>query len=546
MSRIHPHPHRPRIHRRKHSFFYYSLPYVVLGAIVVLVILSLKLLGFETKKDFFSFNHPSGVLTLNLGQAEILLWGNKDWKSVPRGMKIFKGDSVRTGGSSRLDLGFFDEKISAHLGDKTILNVADLTQEAESKILDLNLTQGQAWIDLPKDIAEVAITATAKNAEIYSVAGSFAIELNEDDLILRVLSGSAQLKIFDNTEEKKLLSKVSAGVGQKIVLNDNNFYAIKNNQTVELLTAIDDEFKNTDWYNYNIQKTKVINKDDFDKLKIAEENNENVNTSTGKLVIPAEKSAEEIVRDDSVNVASFTTTIDSPVVIYPAVKNIEVSDSNIWIKGTVAKGTAKIIVNDYNLQKFKSGDRTWMYRAAEQIGNLKPGVNEYKIIAVDINGKESKPTIITINYNKKVVEPSEIKQIQPVVNSTDSASSGSASTTKVEEEIKTVKEDIAEKTPAVITTKLFSAPAILSPNDGLETDETRVIISGTVAPGTAKVIVNDYALSQFKLGDTTWRYIADESFSNFVIGKNGYRISAISEDGQKSEEVIITITRKEK
>lgn len=55
-------------------------------------------------------------------------------------------------------------------------------------------------------------------------------------------------------------------------------------------------------------------------------------------------------------------------------------------------------------------------------------------------------------------------------------------------------------------------------------------LKGTVTKGAQKVIINDYTLSQFKEGDTSWTYRAKKEWGNLAEGENTYEIKAVFSD----------------
>ncbi|MDD5769875.1 MAG: hypothetical protein PHE25_02815 [Candidatus Gracilibacteria bacterium] len=83
------------------------------------------------------------------------------------------------------------------------------------------------------------------------------------------------------------------------------------------------------------------------------------------------------------------------------------SEDVIRIEGTVPAGTvAKIIINDFELQKFPKFGSYWSYFANSGFGNLKPGVNIYKIQYFGADGKIIYENNFTIIKEEKVIETS--------------------------------------------------------------------------------------------------------------------------------------------
>jgi len=68
------------------------------------------------------------------------------------------------------------------------------------------------------------------------------------------------------------------------------------------------------------------------------------------------------------------------------------------IEGTTPAETAKVLVNDYPLGKYKAGETKWSYIAAVSLGNLKAGENRFTVKAVDEDDKELGSKTFTITY----------------------------------------------------------------------------------------------------------------------------------------------------
>ena len=68
------------------------------------------------------------------------------------------------------------------------------------------------------------------------------------------------------------------------------------------------------------------------------------------------------------------------------------------IEGTTPADTAKLLVNDYPLSKYKAGETKWSYIAAVSLGNLKKGDNNFVVKAVDADDKELGLKTFTITY----------------------------------------------------------------------------------------------------------------------------------------------------
>ena len=96
--------------------------------------------------------------------------------------------------------------------------------------------------------------------------------------------------------------------------------------------------------------------------------------------------------------------------------------------------------------------------------------------------------------------------------------------------------------------KAPNAPTIESPaKDGqtFRTPKEDVILRGTVSAHTAGVLVNDYRLQLFSLGDSSWQYLASTKLGNFKAGENLFTVVAIGPSGLRSTPVTITLMQGE-
>ena len=105
--------------------------------------------------------------------------------------------------------------------------------------------------------------------------------------------------------------------------------------------------------------------------------------------------------------------------------------------------------------------------------------------------------------------------------------------------------------PTSTTSTQLSAPVITQPNPSvMSTDQNKVAISGTVGPGTAKVVVHEtvggttdqYTLSRFKTGATSFSYNVSEALGNYKAGLNDYSFYALDASGNQSDSADVQIT----
>ena len=121
------------------------------------------------------------------------------------------------------------------------------------------------------------------------------------------------------------------------------------------------------------------------KETLAITNAQPVTTKEGSPIANATK-------DETSKKAEEPTYITSP----NGGKDWKTTGDKVTITGTTPSKTKSIIVNDYELTKFIPSDKSWSYVASFEFKNLKKGINEFKVYAVDFSEKKNLIGSITI------------------------------------------------------------------------------------------------------------------------------------------------------
>ncbi len=108
----------------------------------------------------------------------------------------------------------------------------------------------------------------------------------------------------------------------------------------------------------------------------------------------------------------------------------------------------------------------------------------------------------------------------------------------IAETIRTVKRNRKPPEPPTI-----SIPA--ADGEIYRTSRSELEISGEAPEGAIGIIINDYRLQLFSPGNTTWSYLANVKFNNYVFGKNVFEVVAINRGGYRSEAAKLTIILEE-
>jgi hypothetical protein len=271
------------------------------------------------------------------------------------------------------------------------------------------------------------------------------------------------------------------------------------------------------------------------------------NTADGKWSMEAvklSKEGENEIKIEAEDMAGNRFELESRVVIYdksppeaPAITEplgegefISINTIEQEILGTVSKDTQAVIVNDYRLAKYVPGSGEFTYFAKVDYGNLQAGENEFKVIAEDKAGNQSEPTIIILMLSEEDYEAAMAEAGKETTDPSDDAAVTGNKSSGEEESLPPASSAGGVK--------------ILEPNGGesFMTKETEFEIVGQVPMETAKVSVNDYFLSLYEPGNTTFNYRAYKSIGNLEIGaKNVYVAKAFDEAGVMLGQASITI-----
>ncbi|MEK7086024.1 MAG: hypothetical protein AAB953_03355, partial [Patescibacteria group bacterium] len=213
--------------------------------------------------------------------------------------------------------------------------------------------------------------------------------------------------------------------GQQIDFTDEVLKRYWAYQSPTVLTATSDDFKQTDWYLWNIKEDSEPTQ--FEKTIGAG------GVELVKVEPQAVKKEEAVVAEPAKPEVDIPKTDDVPVVLGPltvptltSVGGGTLDDQGRYqVTGKVAtltgkiSGADKVTVNDYTLQKFKPGDGTWTYFANADYGFMKAGENIYQIYGVDAKGNKSVALVVKVFYVPVVAAP--VVPVAPAVVETDKA-----------------------------------------------------------------------------------------------------------------------------
>lgn len=484
-----------RVQRRKKPVDY-LLPFLVLISVGVIGVL-----GFQLWSNWNAQGKADAYFYVVEGKAKVLPFAQTDWDTAFSGTKLLLGDSLKTSLSGLIVTEFFNGTV-IRMAEDSAMSLVDLSKSSDTERIIVSLDNGKIWVNGQKSagVREAVYEVRTRNLMVKATGTVFEVESGLADTI-RVMDGEVKVDVYVPVgESERVADTISVGVGQQITIDEAAIRVFVNNEKPSVLMAIDDAFKSSKWYLWNISED--TNPTDY-ALGGTSDVYETVNdlsATPDSMDLEGETVTDDLTaeEDDSVN----NGAIGSPKILEP--KTLTTTTGKLLLSGTVDEGTTKVVVESsalgasdrYTLSQFKQGSTTWSYNVSEQYGNIKAGENTFKVYAYDANGEESEPAKIVITYEKEKV---------------------------------------------VITDEL-STPKVMTFNGSSSSDVTTGVVKivGEVK-GAEKVIINDYQLSQFKPGDTSFVYYANEEGGNLKEGLNEYEVYAVDPDGNKSPITTFTI-----
>lgn len=529
---------------------------------LLIIVLALLIAWYLVTKVLSLFDYSIGrktatMLTVRSGDqnVQVSLQGG-EWQHAETSLRLYSGDAVAVRGSADAMLTFFDgTRVRLDQNADTKIERSDSIERGTSS-LELNLRAGRIWIATPSILTNSGVivrTIITKNASTQIPASTQAMIGTSMITVLKAAGEGLDVSI-DGAENEHVI----VGEGQYLRLTEETMQAIaagtdpydfRDPITQQMLkelfltesyallslapapitgsgTAVSDEMNGTDLSVIKpennariVTKTvtvsgKVSNRValvlvDGQSVPLNKDRTFSVDMSLGKeetmnLRIEAQDmqgitldSIERTITNDYkplVDPVRFKSPVASGGTLNTSLKEIEIT-------GEAPTGAAAIMMNDYKLQLFKPGSKTWSYLASTALGNMIEGKNVYTVYVLDADGNRSQPRSITISF---------------------SFTGPATSTGSIEPPLK-------QNTPLMPGSLLVQTPAV-----GTETttDQKEVILAGTTAPETYSVSINGYTLSLYLPGKTTWNYIASTDLTTMKRGRNVYRIVSRNKDGE--------------
>lgn len=543
---------------------------LLIGALALLIAwyLVTRVLAFF---DYSVGIHKGTLLTVRSGGDNVQVsLQSGDWQSGETGLKLDAGDAVQVRGAGDALLTFFDgTRVRLDQGTDVLVDRADRYQEGTS-YLRMTIRSGRVWIATPSSVAfsgSLHRTVQTKNFTAQIPAGTHALISSSAMTVLR----ASGVGLSVDLGPVKGGAQVILGEGQFLTLADDARTAIAaGGDPYDFRDPISPQMLKDDFLatSYAILSQSPV--DDplrgsgstqsadlqlSDLTLLSPDNRAHINAKTvtvsgrvsGRVALVLVNGQSAAVHKDrtfsvDMSLTRETTTslhieaqdaqgitlestdrtvyndykpLVEPVRIKSPVgsgQTLTTSLKEVEITGEAPTNTAAILMNDYTLQLFRPGNRTWSYLASTALGNLITGTNVFTAYALDADGNRSPARSITIVYSPSA--PASESGAEPPLKQNPPLTPGTLSVTAPEA------------------------------GTSLTTDQKEIVIEGKTSADTNSISINGYTLSLYLPGKTTWNYIASTALQTMKRGRNVYRIVSRNSSGEILDVLEYTITYK--
>lgn len=402
-----------------------------------LIIICIGIIGvliFNLWRAVFPPSQPKAAyLHMIEGSAQMKAWGTESFFNLNADSVIMQGDRIRSSAEAKFIVEFFDGTLmriggNADIGFDVIDDMGDVPN------VDLHLYAGDVWFNMMNITSgDSDVVVTMNNVVVKSNNASvFELE-NQGDQIVRVIAVSQNdgliVDIMDESGAKVVESE-NIGVGQEINFKSDVLKAYWAHQSPTVLSALADDFKQSDWYLWNIKEDdsptifeKTIGPGGMGLIKVSPQAIEPsptlVTPDAGATILPdgtvvpaTTDATKPLVTTPvaPVNPAE-STTVSKPEItavaggVKPDANGVYKVTSRVTTLSGTIKGADKVVVNGYTLTKFTAGSTSWSYFANADFDLMKPGDNTYEIYGVDANGKKGESLIVKVFYTPQAITP---------------------------------------------------------------------------------------------------------------------------------------------
>jgi len=454
----------------------YLKPFFIIVIFAAIIIFGWRALNNNLEGTSETTNEKV-YLNIESGNVKAMTIDKNEWQDAPDNIYLYRGEKLKTGVDSRVSLTFFEQSL-VRLDTKSEIALALLKKKNEINKIEIKLEKGSLWNKVEKMTnTDSNFSITTDLLTIDSNGGVFEVSASGE---VHVIKGNVQVGIKD---DDKIIKTINLGVGQEITIDSEALNKIKNDENIELISALSDSFKESNWYLWNMKKDGAIVA--FEESEENEIDDETVETQDLASKNEDDNKDEEKEDDEILNADRLA------YVVKPA-KNSATNQGSISMEGF-----------------FDPEKITGVYIQGKKASITSK--NKWKIYELKLN-REGKNTL-TIEAEKKSGEKVALESFEIEYDKTPPA------------------------TPVITEPEGTDEPVIIK--------DIEQIITGTVDRDTDAVIVNDYQLGKYVPGSKEFKYYAKTEYENLEVGENEYVIFAKDKAGNKSDEVKVVLILEE-
>ncbi|MBI2463946.1 hypothetical protein HYV57_03235 [Candidatus Peregrinibacteria bacterium] len=208
---------------------------------------------FDRTKDA---EKKEAILYVEKGSAQVLTWGSSAWTEVQGQKKLLEGDTVHVSKAGRALVYFYGKNI-IRLDENTEFQMEALNINGTVSSAEIILHQGAIWVhDAADDFSFYVRSDDMSFEPLDTTMSSVRIFSLTQDVsgTVRVIDGGLHVKIFDRNEPERVLESFALKSGESMNIGAKDIRALENFYTVQPISLIDEDFKQSQWYSWNISE----------------------------------------------------------------------------------------------------------------------------------------------------------------------------------------------------------------------------------------------------------------------------------------------------
>ncbi len=452
---------------------HYLMPFIIIALLIAIIIAGWQALNNAFIGNSQSISQERVFLNIENGSAKAMTVGKGEWVNAPDKIYLYRGERIKTGADGRVSLTFFDQSI-VRLDKRSEVEFTQLKRKKDDSEIKLLMKDGDVWTNVERiNNPDSSFSITTDTLSIDTRGGVFAVQYPGT---VYMIDGFAQVDVKSDDE---VIKSYTLGIGQQLVIDEEAISAIEKDEDPQVIFALDEEFKSSAWYLFNMKKDGAI--------EAFEESDEEEEEETGEAE-EGENTEESADEDDEETVDA--SRIGEPAYVTDPSGDIETNAASISVEGFYDK---------------------------EEVAAVYVGGRKASLVS------SSKWKVSTVPLDKEGVNTLAIEMEDNAGNRT---------------EIDSIKVTLDTEAPEV---PVIGDPVVAEGETSVTLEDIVQEITGTVSSDTDAVIVNDYRLGKYVPGSKEFKYFAKTVYGNLEVGENEFEVIAEDKAGNQSEPATITL-----